>query len=167
VSTRTLAAVVVAAAVSASATTALIQLSFGDVAGAAKPPANTTTNQQLHLQTTVAQKQLSTEEKILSQLKTFRTHTETSLATLNSNTTKIAASSANIDQHGSDALTPLNSLAADGHLLVDSAPGGFQVAGTFSGFIPKLLSVNDSLCRGAQLTAFGNNPDEPNPSFGC
>jgi hypothetical protein len=156
--------------VSASATTAALQTTFGSSASAKSGSSNgSTTNQILHDQATSLAKELSVDEKILVQLKLFRKGTEKSLTTLNASSANIGKNTANIDKNAADTLVPLNSIATDNKLLVESYPdpGHFGVnLPQNGGLMQRTLDVLDSFCIDAQVSQYGKGGD-PQPVLGC
>jgi hypothetical protein len=165
--TRTLVSIVVAATVSAAATTAVMQMALSSSASAKAGggSSSTTSHQIAHS----FQKELSVDEQILSQVKTLRQHTETQLGKLNASTTSVEKNTAKIDKSTAGALVPLNQIAKDNALLVESYPdpGHYGVLlPQNSGLIQRTLNVVDSLCIDAQVSHYGNGGD-PGDVGGC
>jgi TolA-binding protein len=165
-STRTLVVIVVAATVSATATSAVLQMALGSSASAKAGGSSGNVTHQIS-QNVAAE--LSVDQQILAQLKTFRKHTESSLAKLNTSTAKVNQHTANIDKSTGDALVPLNSIAKDNVLLVESYPDPNHYAVSLpqnGGLIPRTLDVLDHFCSDAQITQYGNGSD-PGTVIGC
>ncbi|MEA2448946.1 MAG: hypothetical protein QOG63_878 [Thermoleophilaceae bacterium] len=169
-STRILVAVAVAATVSATATSAVLQMALGSSASAKAGGSSGQSGQSVNHQINQnLQAELSVDQQILSQVKTFRKHTDTALAKLNTSTADVDQHASNIDKSTAGALVPLNSIAKDNVLLVESYPDPNHFAVNLpqnGGLIPRTLDVLDHFCADAQISQYGNG-SEPATAIGC
>jgi hypothetical protein len=152
-STRALLALAVAVAVSVSAVTTVLQTTLRTSASAASGTSGAPTAQQLNHD---IQMTLDVKEQILVQLKASRKKTEASLASLKTSAGNAGNHTVNIDKDAADTLVPLSSMAADGKLLTESAPPGYDLTPGLNGLSERVLAVAHALCVDAEQTQWGH-----------
>jgi hypothetical protein len=159
-STRILAAAVIAAALSSAITATILQISLATPAGAAiQPSRNLSASKVSELQLTQQTVAANTQRLILVELRAIHRDIKPGLKNIN-------AHLVNLNQRVLNTNTNLARLVKDDDVLLRNAPSILNGPRDAQGLIPQIGYILDDFCINAEVSQYGQN-SAPGVRTGC